>query len=89
MSLRVLLLGALTLWIASCDKVKLPDPTDTLTEEEIVAGLKEALRVSTDTVTRHLNRIDGYYGDSLIRILFPEDAWKVKMAIEALPGGRT
>ena len=87
MSLRVLLLGAFTLWIASCDKVKLPDSTDTLTEEEIVAGLKEALRVGTDTVTRHLSRIDGYYGDSLIRILFPEEAWKVKMAIEALPGG--
>ena len=64
------------LWIVSCDKVKLPDSTNTLTEEEIVAGLKEALRVGTDTVTRHLNRIDGYYGDSLIRILFPEEAGK-------------
>ncbi len=88
MNLRFLLLGVLTLWIVGCDKLKLPEPNDTLTEEEIVAGLKEALRVGTDTVTRQLNRIDGYYRDSLIRILFPEDAQNVKRAIEALPGGQ-
>lgn len=77
----------LLLGLLSCDKVRIPETNTTLTEEEVVAGLKEALRVGADTVTRHLNRIDGYYGDSLIRILFPEDARRVKAAIEALPGG--
>lgn len=78
---------AVLLWVGtSCDKLQLPEGQG-LTEEEIVAGLKEALRVGTDTTVRYLNRIDGYYGDTLIRILFPEEAWKVKVAIEALPGG--
>lgn len=79
----------LLLWacaLSSCEKVSLPDAPG-LSEEEIVAGLKEALKVGTDTTVRHLNRIDGYYGDTLIRILFPEEAWKLKSAIEALPGG--
>ncbi len=71
--------------LMSCKKLELP--TQNLTEEEVVAGLKEALRIGTDTVTRRLNRVDGYYGDTLIRILFPEDAQRVKAAIEALPGG--
>jgi len=84
---RLILSLPILLGLLSCDKIKIPEANATLTEEEIVAGLKEALRVGTDTVTRHLNRIDGYYGDSLIRILFPEDARKVKAAIEALPGG--
>lgn len=87
MRLRLLLSLPVLLGLLSCDKIKIPEPNSTLTEEEIVAGLKEALQVGTDTVTRHLNRIDGYYGDSLIRILFPEDARRVKAAIEALPGG--
>ncbi|MEN3040416.1 MAG: DUF4197 domain-containing protein [Bacteroidia bacterium] len=74
------------LWLSSCEKIKLPQE-DTISEEEVVAGLKEALRVSTDTTVRHLNRIDGYYGDELIRIVFPRDAWRLKAAIEALPNG--
>jgi hypothetical protein len=76
------------LWIGtSCEKLELPQGAG-LTEEEVVAALKEALRVGTDTTVRYLNRLDGYYGDELIRILFPEEAWKVKVAIEALPGGQ-
>lgn len=81
--LPVFLLACL---LSSCDKVSLPDAPG-LSEEEIVAGLKEALKVGTDTTVRYLNRVDGYYGDTLIRILFPEEAWKLKTAIEALPGG--
>ncbi|MCX7606261.1 MAG: DUF4197 domain-containing protein [Bacteroidia bacterium] len=79
--------AGLLLILMGCEKLKLPEGAP-LTEEEIVAGLKEALRVGTDTTVRYLNRIDGYYGDALIRILFPEEAWKVKLAIEALPGGQ-
>ncbi|MEN2993342.1 MAG: DUF4197 domain-containing protein [Bacteroidia bacterium] len=70
-----------------CEKVKLPLP-EQLSEAEIVAGLKEALKVSTDTTVRLLNRLDGYYGDSLIRILLPPDGQNVWRAIAALPGGQ-
>jgi len=85
MKLRLVLAFSL-LFVAGCEKIKLPEGQP-LSEEEVVAGLKEALKVGTDTTVRYLNRLDGYYGDTLIRILFPEEAWKVKLAIEALPGG--
>ncbi|MCS7298300.1 MAG: DUF4197 domain-containing protein [Bacteroidia bacterium] len=78
--------GSILFLLLSCEKVSLPTG-EALTEEEIVAALKEALIVSTDTVVRHLNRLDGYYGDELIRILFPSDAERLRTAIEALPGG--
>ncbi len=85
--MRLRLALAVTLLFAGgCEKLKLPEGQP-LSDEEVVAGLKEALRVGTDTTVRYLNRLDGYYGDTLIRILFPEEAWKVKLAIEALPGG--
>ncbi|MCX8112375.1 MAG: DUF4197 domain-containing protein [Bacteroidia bacterium] len=72
--------------IWGCEKLNISDG-QALSEEEVVAALKEALRVSTDTTVRHLNRLDGYYGDELIRILFPPDAQRLRTAIEALPGG--
>ncbi len=75
------------LFFSACEKLALPEGAP-LSEEEVVAGLKEALRVSTDTTVRHLNRLDGYYGDELIRILFPPDAQRLRTAIEALPRGQ-
>ncbi len=85
MNLRLALTATL-LFVGGCEKINLPEGQP-LSDEEVVAGLKEALRIGTDTTVRYLNRLDGYYGDTLIRILFPEEAWKVKLAIEALPGG--
>ncbi|GIV24711.1 MAG: hypothetical protein KatS3mg026_0403 [Bacteroidia bacterium] len=85
MNLRLVLMATL-LFVGGCEKINLPEGQP-LSDEEVVAGLKEALRIGTDTTVRYLNRLDGYYGDTLIRILFPEEAWKVKLAIEALPGG--
>lgn len=45
-----------------------------LTEQEVIKGLKEALRISTDTAVVNLSAFDGYYGDPLIRIALPPDA---------------
>lgn len=56
------------LLILSCAK------ENELTEEEIVEGLKEALKVGTDTATTKLHKIDGYYKDSIVKILLPPDA---------------
>ncbi|MCS6895734.1 MAG: DUF4197 domain-containing protein [Bacteroidia bacterium] len=82
------LIGPLSLaWLVSCEKLENLQESP-LSEQEIVAALKEALRVSTDTTVRYLNRLDGYYGDELIRILFPPDAQRLRAAIEVLPGGQ-
>jgi len=45
-----------------------------LTEDEVVKGLKEALRVSTDTAVSTVSVINGFYKDQAIKILLPPEA---------------
>ena len=45
-----------------------------LTDAEIVAGLKQALNVGTDTAVNIVSQVDGYYKDELIKILLPPEA---------------
>ena len=45
-----------------------------LSEEEIIQGLKEALKVGTDTSSTNLHKSDGYYGDLAVKIFLPPDA---------------
>ena len=44
-----------------------------LTTEEIVTGLKSALKVGTDTATGILSAKDGYYKDEAVKILMPSE----------------
>lgn len=45
-----------------------------LTEQEVVKGLKEALRVSTDTAVNIVSQTNGYFRDELIKIYLPPEA---------------
>lgn len=45
-----------------------------LTDAEIVAGLKQALSIGTDTAVNIVSAVDGYYQDELIKILLPPEA---------------
>lgn len=45
-----------------------------LTDTEIIAGLKEALTIGTDTAVNIVSRVDGYYKDEVIKILLPPEA---------------
>jgi len=45
-----------------------------LTEQEVVKGLKEALRVGTDTAVSVVSVVNGYYGDKLLKISLPPEA---------------
>jgi hypothetical protein len=40
---------------------------------DIAAGLKEALKTAANLTVDRVNRTDGYFGDALIKILFPEE----------------
>ncbi len=57
-----------------------------LTESEVVRGLKEALRIGTQNSVEQLNRVDGYFGNQLIRILLPEEANKAVNTVNSLLG---
>lgn len=80
MKLRYLLLllcFPLAIQLQSCE---LAEGTG-LTDEEIISGLKEALRVASDTSVTHAEQEDGYAANSLIRIPFPPDVDYVADAV--------
>ena len=55
-----------------------------LSETEIGAGLKEALRVGSETVVAQLGKTDGFNADSLIRIPLPEKLETVRNALQKI-----
>ncbi|MBC8172543.1 MAG: DUF4197 domain-containing protein [Chitinophagales bacterium] len=76
-----------TFFISSCEDLDLGDLTGELTDQEVVAGLKEALNVGSDTAVAQGSAFDGYFGNALIKIAFPEDAAIVETVLSAVPGG--
>jgi hypothetical protein len=57
---------------------------DGLTDEQIIEGLKEALKVGTDNSVNNAHQTDGYFLNAFIKIPFPQDAEFVKTALEAI-----
>jgi len=55
----------------------------TLTNDEIIAGLKEALAVGTEKAVGIVSRPDGYYKNSAIKIPLPESVQKVEKFLRA------
>ena len=58
-----------------------------LTQNEIIAGLKEALIVGTDSSASKLGLVNGYYGDELVKILLPPEADMIVNNARKIPGG--
>ena len=52
-----------------------------LTSSEAAQGLKEALRVGTDSATYHLGLLDGFFKDDMIKILMLPEAKKVEKTL--------
>ncbi len=63
--------------------------TGTLSNADIVQGLKEALRVGADTSTKRLSLLNGFFGDDMIRILMPPEAAKVEKTLRDVGFGKT
>ncbi len=55
-----------------------------LSNEEVVAGLKEALRTGAERSVAKASATDGFMGDARIRIPFPPEATKVKNTLSDL-----
>ena len=69
---RSLFLVPALLFTFACESL-----TDGLTDEEVVAGLKQALEVGTDTSVVTAHAADGYFSNPLIKIPFPPEATNV------------
>ncbi|MBS1735953.1 MAG: DUF4197 domain-containing protein [Bacteroidetes bacterium] len=58
-----------------------------LTNAEVVGGLKEALKVGTDTATFHLGLLNGFFKDDMIKILMPPEAQQVEKTLRSVGFG--
>lgn len=68
------------LFFISCELLE--EPTDALTEGEVVEGLKEALGIGLDNSVISASSVDGYLKNEVIKILLPEEVLELKSKIE-------
>ena len=59
-----------------------------LSNDDIISGLKEALRVGTDSSSKKLSKMDGFFGDAAIKILMPAEAQKVEKTLRSVGMGK-
>jgi hypothetical protein len=89
--MKKLLLSSVILFsLTGCDTAKSilsSGGNSNLSNAEVVQGLKEALRVGTDSSTFHLGLLDGFYRDDMIKILMPPEAQKVEKTLRQVGFG--
>ena len=59
-----------------------------LSNEDIIAGLKEALVVGTNKSAEKLSAADGFFKDAAVKVLMPEEAKKVEQKLRQLGMGK-
>src|SRR4051794_23800181 len=62
--------------------------TQSLSNDEIVQGLKEALNVGANNASKQLSSVDGFFKDAAIKILMPPEAQKAEKKLRALGMGK-
>lgn len=80
-----LLAGFCTLSFAQVDKllkgVKAPGQQSSSDTSTIASGLKEALTVGTGNAVTYVSKVDGYFGNKMIKILLPDKIQSVANAL--------
>jgi hypothetical protein len=80
---KIITLLVVLITMSSCDILMevaeqaggtVPSGPAPLSESEVVSGLKEALRVSTDTAVSNLSITNGFFGNAMLKILLPPEA---------------
>jgi hypothetical protein len=72
---------------SATDKVSGTKPSS-LTNEDIIGGLKEALSVGTKNGTAKLSSVDGFFKDAALKILMPEEAKKAETKLRNIGMGK-
>ncbi len=62
--------------------------TGSLTTDEIISGLKEALTQGATKTGSQLSNVNGFFKDAAIKILMPDDVKKVETKLRALGMGK-
>ena len=58
--------------------------SNSLSNDDIIAGLKEALRIGTDSSCKKLSRSNGFFGDAAIKLLMPTEAQNVEKQLRSV-----
>ena len=58
--------------------------SNSLSNDDIIAGLNEALRVGTDSSCKKLSRSNGFFGDAAIKLLMPTEAQNVEKQLRSV-----
>ncbi len=66
----------------AAEDVLFGEETPSLTNDEVIAGLKQALEKGTEKSVSLASATDGFYKNSALKIPFPEDAIRVKEVAE-------
>ncbi|HNW99530.1 MAG TPA: DUF4197 domain-containing protein [Bacteroidales bacterium] len=61
--------------------------SNTLTNSEIIQGLKEALKVGTNNSVTSASAVDGFFKNSLIKIPFPSEAQAMETKLRSIGMG--
>ncbi len=58
-----------------------------LSSDDIISGLKEALRVATDSTAKNLSKADGFFKNEAIKLVMPSEAVKVEKTLRSVGAG--
>ncbi|HYD20750.1 MAG TPA: DUF4197 domain-containing protein [Flavipsychrobacter sp.] len=58
-----------------------------LSNSEVIAGLKQALEIGSNNAGSQLSALNGYFGNQLIKILMPPEAKKVEQTLRSIGMG--
>lgn len=54
---------------------------NSLSNDEIIRGLKEALSIGTDSAAKKLHKTDGFFANAVLKILMPDEAKKAESTL--------
>ena len=64
------------------------NPGSSLSSDEVVKGLKEALTLGAEKSTDKLSMVNGFFKDAVVKILLPEQAQKVEKTLRSVGMGQ-
>lgn len=93
MKMKFAFFGLILLIVSGCAEMQqmaktIYDEQKPLTQSEIIAGLKQALIVGTDSSVTELSGLNGYLKDEAVKILLPPEANVITENLSKLPGGQ-
>ncbi len=91
--IKILILCVLIVFVSSCESLgafldAALGSDESFSNKEAVQALKEALNIGVKYASNNLHKKDAYYGNELLKIMFPPEAQVIVDNIDKVPYGR-